>query len=116
MWRRIWRIGGLRVVKLFMWQACNDILPTNENLLKQKVLTDALYPICKINIESMGHALWCCLAAQDVWHECSRRIQKMPLKYTRFMDIFGGLVNRFDEAEIDLFASIARQVWLRRNQ
>jgi hypothetical protein len=45
-WRRIWRIGGPRVVKLFMWQVCNDILPTNKNLLKRKVLTDALYPIC----------------------------------------------------------------------
>jgi hypothetical protein len=45
LWRRIWRISGPRVVKLFMWQACNDILPTNENLLKWKVLTEALCPI-----------------------------------------------------------------------
>jgi ribonuclease HI len=116
LWRRIWRIGGPRVVKLFMWQACNNILPTNENLFKRKILTDALCPICKSEIESVGHALWSCPAAQDVWHECSRRIQKTPLEHTGFMDIFEGLVRRFDEAEIDLFANIARQIWLRRNQ
>jgi hypothetical protein len=71
LWRPIWRIGGPRIVKLFMRQACNNILPTNENLLKRKILTDALCPICKSEIESVGHALWIWPAAQDVWHECS---------------------------------------------
>jgi hypothetical protein len=32
------------------------------------------------------------------------------------VDIFEGLVRRLDEVEIDLFAGIAHQVWLRRNQ
>jgi ribonuclease HI len=115
LWRRLWSISGPRVVKLFMWQACNDILPTNENLFKRKVLTEALCPICRSETESVGHALWSCPAAQDVWHECSNRIQKTPLKHTRFLDIFEGLLQRFEEVEVDLFASVARQVWLRRN-
>jgi ribonuclease HI len=63
----------------------------------------------------VGHALWSCPAAQYVWHECSHRIKKTPLKHTRFLDIFEGLLKRFDEAEIDFFASVARQVWLRRH-
>jgi hypothetical protein len=44
LWRRIWRLNGPRVVKMFMWQACNNILPTNENLFKRKVLSRPLLP------------------------------------------------------------------------
>jgi hypothetical protein len=115
LWRRIWHISSPMVVKLFMWQSCKDILPTNENLLKRKVLTEVLCLICQSDIESVSHALWSCPVAQDVWHECSSRIQKTPLEHIRFLDIFEGLLQRFDETEVDFFASVARQVWLRRN-
>ena len=87
LWRRIWCLSGPRVVKLFMWQACNDIHPTNENSLKRTVLTEALCPICQSDIESVGHALWSCPAAQDVWHECSiSEKQNIVLPEKQFLD------------------------------
>jgi ribonuclease HI len=116
LWKRIWKLDGPKVVKLFIWQACNNILPTYENLFKRKVVSDALCPICKGDIETVGHALWSCPAAQDVWHECPRKIQKSTSDQTSFLDIFEGLLNRLDDEEMDLVASTARQVWLRRNQ
>ena len=32
LWQGIWNISGARVVKMFLWQACNNILPTKEKL------------------------------------------------------------------------------------
>lgn len=75
-WKRIWRIKGPRMVKMFMWQACSNILPTRENLFKRKVMIDSLCPICQIEVESVGHALWSCPDATDVWLACLKRIQK----------------------------------------
>jgi hypothetical protein len=51
--RGLWRIGRPKAVKLFMWQACNDILPINENLFNREVLAKALCPICMSDAESM---------------------------------------------------------------
>jgi hypothetical protein len=76
------------VVKLFMWQACNNILPIYENLFKRKVIADALCPICRGDIESVGHALWSCPVAQDVWHGCPRKIQNATSDQTSLMDFF----------------------------
>jgi hypothetical protein len=45
-WKVIWKIKGSRVVKTFLWQACNNILPTKELLFKRCITTDPLCPIC----------------------------------------------------------------------
>lgn len=92
LWKRTWRIRGPRVVRMFMWQACSNILPTNENLLKRKVLPNPLCPICRREAETVGHALWSCPAAQDVWHGCRRKIQKSATDEMSFQDIFEGLL------------------------
>jgi hypothetical protein len=32
------------VVSLFLWQACNNVLPTKENLFKKKITSDPSVP------------------------------------------------------------------------
>lgn len=46
LWKQIWGLKGSRVVKLFLWKACNDILPTREKLFKKKIVSDPLCAIC----------------------------------------------------------------------
>jgi hypothetical protein len=115
-WKRIWKIKGPRMVKMFMWQACSNILPTRENLFKRKVTTNSLCPICQTEVESVGHALWSCQAATDVWLACLKRIQKTTCDEDVFLNIFEKLLGRLEEDEINLVACVARQIWLRRNR
>lgn len=44
MWQTIWKMNCPRVVHLFLWKACNNILPTKENLFKRGIAPDALAP------------------------------------------------------------------------
>jgi hypothetical protein len=37
-WKAIWSLKVPNLVKLFMWKACNDLLPTKTNLFKRKVV------------------------------------------------------------------------------
>jgi hypothetical protein len=66
LWKQIWRIDVLRVVRIFLWQACNNIIPTKENLFKKRITDDPLCPICGLDVETVGHILWSCTAARDV--------------------------------------------------
>ena len=116
---KIWSLGGPKVVKMFMWQACNNFLPMNENLFKRKVLSDPVCPICKSVVESLeivDHALWSCSTAQAVWNECVRKIQKSSMVEESFLDTFEGMLRRLDKEDVDMLACIARQMWLRRNK
>jgi hypothetical protein len=39
-WRRLWNLKLPRYILVFLWRACNDILPTKNNLCKRKIVTD----------------------------------------------------------------------------
>jgi hypothetical protein len=78
MWQSLWKINCPRVVYLFLWKACNNILPTKINLAKRGVTPDDKCPICKTEMETVNHSIWSCQSARDVWLECPLKIQKTP--------------------------------------
>ena len=75
-WNRIWRMNVPPKVRNFVWRACNDILPTRANLYRKKILTDPLCSICGQTDETVGHALWECPMARNVWAMTQGRLQK----------------------------------------
>ena len=46
------------------------------NLANQRIITDAVYPICTRFPETVMHVLWDCAAAQDVWAGSVKSLQK----------------------------------------
>ena len=66
-WAALWKLQIPNKIKVFRWRACNDILPTKQNLSKQKIIEDEICPISMRFPESAIHALWECEAAKDVW-------------------------------------------------
>jgi hypothetical protein len=83
----IWKIRVPRAVALFLWKACTNILPTKENLNKRGIASDPLCPVCGLVPETMGHVLWSCPAAKDVWLENMMRIQKSTCDEDDFINI-----------------------------
>jgi hypothetical protein len=114
-WQTLWKINCPRVVHLFLWKACNNILPTKENLARRGVTPDDKCPICKLERETVSHSLWSCQAAKDVWLECPMRIQKSPCDEDDFLSIFKRLGERLSVEDLRMLAYVARQIWFRRN-
>jgi hypothetical protein len=114
-WSRIWKMKIPRSIILFLWRASNEIHPTKSNLFKRKLIPDPLCPMCGIEAETSGHALWSCEAARAVWGSCGGSIQKSSIVASDFLVIFGYLCDRLDEGELELFAVTAHKIWLRRN-
>jgi hypothetical protein len=70
LWRAIWKVQAPTVVKVFLWKACSNILPTNLKLFRKGITPYALCPICDLYEEMVEHVLWTCEAARDVWVAC----------------------------------------------
>jgi ribonuclease HI len=114
-WKGVWRIKCARAVKMFLWQACNNILPTKEKLFKRHIIDDPLCPICGLATETLAHILWSCPSAKDVWMECNPRIHKCTSDEVDFLYIMEKLMDRFDDDQMQLVVTVARQIWFRRN-
>lgn len=55
-WQHLWKLKIPRLVTLFLWRACNEVLPTKSNLYKRKVVSVPDCPMCGIEVEMAGHA------------------------------------------------------------
>jgi hypothetical protein len=44
--KTMWNLKIPNVAKMFMWRACQNLLPTKSNLLRRRVVEKALCPIC----------------------------------------------------------------------
>jgi len=66
-WKTLWAMELPNAVKMFVWRACQNILPSRVNLFRRKVIEEAKCPCCEVEDETLIHALWTCPAAQDVW-------------------------------------------------
>lgn len=104
------------MVKTFIWQACSNILPIKENLHRRHVTDYPIYPLCESSVETIGHVLWSCPAARDVWYECNIKIQKCSSVEVMFTNILEMLFKRLGAEEIDLVVGVARHIWLRINK
>jgi hypothetical protein len=114
-WKEIWSLKVPNPVKMFLWRACSDVLPTKANLLRRGVLQEVVCVLCNQEIESTRHVLWDCPTAQDVWCACDRIFQKSSFEGSGFREIWEALIMRCNQEELAFSAILARNIWFRRN-
>ena len=59
-WRKIWKLHIPNKIKVFVWRALHDILPTHENLVHQRIVEDGTCELYQEANESILHVLWDC--------------------------------------------------------
>jgi hypothetical protein len=85
--KKLWAIKAPNSSKIFLWKTCQNLLPTKQNLLRKRVVEDDLCPCCKIQEESIIHALWSCPSTQDVWGCGPITFQKCPSMFTGMVEL-----------------------------
>lgn len=75
-WAKLWKLTVPNKIKVFGWKACQNILPTRENLVHKRIMVDNTSELCKIALETRVHALWECGVAKDVWVSSLVSLQK----------------------------------------
>ena len=84
------------------------------NLVRRRVLTDALCPECKVQPEDTQHALWSCPILQDVWKVSFSKLVTETGFSSNFLEVLE-LVS-VDKSSLELFAMTISEIWQRRNK
>ncbi|KAK3226506.1 hypothetical protein Dsin_006368 [Dipteronia sinensis] len=59
-WKFLWPIQVPLKVKLFIWRACHNWIPTNMNLARRGLQVSMGCPVCNCSMESTLHDVWGC--------------------------------------------------------
>ncbi|KAG6635874.1 hypothetical protein CIPAW_11G073400 [Carya illinoinensis] len=82
---------------------------------EEKVTKEDVCPICKLQPETIEHALWECPSAQDVWSQCGKKLQKTNLFFKSFRALLESLLESHEEEYMLEFALTVWLIWKRRN-
>ena len=116
LWRKIWKLNVPLKVHVFLWRACSNVLPTRENLHKRRVQVDPHCAICCQQPESVGHLLWECAIARNVWALCQGGLQKCANNCCDFFLLFQMLEEKLPLVELERWAVMTWAIWNARNK
>lgn len=67
-WKTLWALELPEKVKIFIWKASKNILPTAENLWRRKCIQEPVCQSCKRCMETVRHVLFECKATRKIWN------------------------------------------------
>ena len=80
LWKILWRLKLPAKVKIFVWWACVNGLPTRGKVCSRGISSNPECPICGGDSENVHHALLHCDFANRVW-DCWSDMPHMILRY-----------------------------------
>lgn len=86
LWKLIWSLECPNKAKHFIWKVCLNILPMKYQLRPRGVGQDDKCELCG-NCETLGHALWGCKLAGEVWGKTRLKLPYLETMPTDFIDI-----------------------------
>lgn len=68
-WNWIWSLRVPPKVRMFLWRACHEILPTRVVLMRRHVGTNPYCQFCSTEVETVTHVLFVCPFFSSIWYE-----------------------------------------------
>ncbi|KAK3211776.1 hypothetical protein Dsin_016482 [Dipteronia sinensis] len=114
-WNLLWSLVLPPKVKIFIWRACLNVVPSLENLYHRKIAAAPSCTRCASHVESTSHALFGCKAARRVWtaSHCSgflALVRRLPV-----MDALQFLASHLSLDDFGLTCMVAWAIWEDRN-
>ena len=110
-WRKLWKLNVPPKVRMFLWRACANVLPTKENLNRRRIQVDPRCEICCQQPKSVGHLLWECSLAQNLWALCRGGLQKCQNNLWDFFQLFQTLLFRLLKTNLERWAVTSWVIW-----
>ena len=104
LWKGIWSLNVPSKVKILVWRAAKNSLPTKQNLVKRKVLTNDCCDHCKMQQEDTLHALYLSPKLEEIWFSVQAWNQHNLQQKTSFVDLMGCIL--VENRDPDLFAIV----------
>ena len=114
-WRGLWQLRVPNKIKMFVWRAYNDALPTMDNLYRQHIVPSDQCNLCQEHLKDVVHALWLCKDISSAWQSLEWFHQVVPVQPVCFSELLSRFMHCQDEYCAEIFVIIAWSIWNKRN-
>lgn len=106
-WNEILNVNVHKKVKVFLWKAYHKLLLVRDNLLNKRVVYNNVCPICKLEIETIEHALLIFPWTSPIW--LGMQLQMVPNKncFSRFYHWFTQTI----QSLVLLYQCFSQELW-----
>ena len=115
LWNGIWATHVQPKIKLFVWWACKNILPTQTNLFDKRVISTFSYKWCDEEAETTDHVLWRCEFAQRVWQQSLISFPPGYATHMTFLDLISCSLKDLLSPSIEILFTTTWEIWNARN-
>ncbi|KAH9695348.1 putative reverse transcriptase/RNA-dependent DNA polymerase [Citrus sinensis] len=114
-WNVIWAAELPEKIKIFMWRAVKNLLPTTSNLWRRKIVGSPICRRCGVKNEDVIHALLDCKVAKKVWRNagCAEEIEKLVQQ--DLMAVLVEIQRKKGKKELELIVVLCWTIWYSRN-
>ena len=108
-WKAVWGLQVPNKFKHFIWQACNNALPTMSNLFRRQITPSDKCELWNLYPEDLLHAIWLCGEVETTWSS-SHCFNQANLPHSQsFSDLLSLLLQVKDDFRKEVFSIAA---WL----
>ncbi|GKV48920.1 hypothetical protein SLEP1_g55702 [Rubroshorea leprosula] len=100
---RLWSLDIPEKVRLFIWSAYKNVIPTKDNLHKKRAEVDLECSMCGMEKESVFHSLMSCSLARTVWLGCPLNLHVSKLQVDDFATFFDNTACILGKEQFELF-------------
>ena len=103
-------------VRMFVWRACSNILPTCMKLCQRKIPVDPACAVCHQHDEIVAHTLWGCPMARNVWAMVPGKLQKRNSAVEEIYSLARKVMKVLTTEEMEVWAIVSWAIWNARNR
>ncbi|KAL0361676.1 UNVERIFIED_CONTAM: putative mitochondrial protein [Sesamum radiatum] len=115
-WRKVWQARVPSKVKVFIWRACLNALPTGVNLRKRASICQVMCPLCGDGSEDVLHVLLRCPFARQVWGLISLAADFKAGGKQGELLWMQSVASQLDAQSFGLFVCVCWALWWFRNR
>lgn len=114
-WDVIWSNELPEKVKIFMWRAAKNLLPTASNLWKRKTVMESMCLRCGGMCEDVVHSLLKCKAAQRAWKRIVFYEDIKSIVHQDMLSVIQDIALKRRKEEVEMIVAIYWAIWHSRN-
>lgn len=109
-WQKLWRIEVIPRVRMFLWRACVNVLPTRANLNRRGNVIDPRCPLYGDDVEDVEHLFLRCSRTYAAWYLSPLRINMESEKTSSFKEFLWEKVDNFPKEYVELLPYTAWEI------